>query len=86
MEDSHAIVLDMYADLEQREPKDGPGTVSFFGVYDGHGGDKVALYAGERVHHIVAQTKAFKAGNYGLALKKGFLATDEAIFSSRSNA
>ncbi|KEY72010.1 hypothetical protein S7711_00029 [Stachybotrys chartarum IBT 7711] len=75
MEDSHTTVLDL---------KPPPGTavnvpLSFFGVFDGHGGDKVALFCGENIHNIILNQDAFKSGNYAQALKDGFLATDRAI-------
>ncbi|KAF2840807.1 putative serine/threonine phosphatase 2C ptc2 [Patellaria atrata CBS 101060] len=80
MEDAHATILDLKPEgvdtptaLEKR--------VSFFGVYDGHGGDKVAIYTGENLHRIIAKQEAFKQGNVEQALKDGFLATDRAILT-----
>lgn len=82
MEDAHAMVLDLQAQAnkDQREtpPKD---RLSFFGVYDGHGGDKVAIFAGENIHQIIAKQEAFKKGDIEQALKDGFLATDRAILN-----
>jgi protein phosphatase 2C family protein 2/3 len=82
MEDAHATVLDLQAD-DGTEPKPrGPDSrLSFFGVYDGHGGDRVALFAGENIHNIVAKQEAFKKGDIEQALKDGFLATDRAILN-----
>ncbi|KAK1150300.1 Protein phosphatase 2C 2 [Aspergillus melleus] len=81
MEDAHAAVLDLYAKFTT--PKDTPSEpdkrLAFFGVYDGHGGDKVALFAGENLHKIVAKQDAFAEGDIEQALKDGFLATDRAI-------
>ena len=87
MEDAHAIVLDLIADLEQGQTSSSsssssdqsPSQLSFFGVYDGHGGDKVAHFAGKNVHQIIAKQEAFRKGNLEQALKDGFLATDRAI-------
>lgn len=83
MEDAHATILDLQAAAEGKEIK--PATadkrLSFFGVYDGHGGDKVALFAGENIHTIVAKQDAFKKGDIEQALKDGFLATDRAILN-----
>ncbi len=83
MEDAHAVVLDL-----QPEPNDasqnpsGPDKrLSFFGVYDGHGGEKVALYTGDNLHKIIAKQDSFKEGNIEQALKDGFLATDRAILN-----
>jgi protein phosphatase 2C family protein 2/3 len=82
MEDAHATILDL---------KPGEGTddtltapekrLSFFGVYDGHGGDKVAIYTGENLHKIIAKQEALKQGNIEQAIKDGFLATDRAILN-----
>lgn len=85
MEDAHACVLDLKPDGEESDPTTDEKTrVSFFGVYDGHGGDKVAIFTGENLHKIVARQEAFKQHNYEQALKDGFLATDRAILSGAS--
>lgn len=77
MEDAHAAVLDLQADETNKSPPE--SRVSFFGVYDGHGGERVALYSGHNVHKILATQASFRACNYAQALKDGFLATDNAI-------
>ncbi|KAI4251330.1 MAG: hypothetical protein LQ352_004919 [Teloschistes flavicans] len=84
MEDAHAAVLDLQAeDLDKVFQAATPDKrLSFFGVYDGHGGDRVALYAGENVHKILAKQETFKKGDYEQALKDGFLATDRAILNN----
>jgi protein phosphatase 2C family protein 2/3 len=84
MEDAHACVLDL--ETEGKGATNGEHTgnerrISFFGVYDGHGGDKVAVYAGENLHHIIAKQEAFKSGDLDKAIKDGFLATDRAILN-----
>ncbi|EGS18492.1 uncharacterized protein CTHT_0050940 [Thermochaetoides thermophila DSM 1495] len=80
MEDAHTAVLDLLKD-DPKQAAQHPSKISFFGVFDGHGGDKVALYAGENIYRIVAKQESFKAGNYEQALKDGFLATDRAILN-----
>lgn len=80
MEDAHIAILDLLASNPQ-ESKDHPQKLSFFGVFDGHGGDKVALFTGENIHNIIARQDTFKTGNYEQALKDGFLATDRAILN-----
>ena len=80
MEDAHTTVLDLLAGANE-DAKAHASKLSFFGVFDGHGGDKVALFAGENIHRIVTKQDAFKAGNYEQALKDGFLATDRAILN-----
>lgn len=80
MEDAHTTVLDLLASNAEAS-KTHPTKLSFFGVFDGHGGDKVALFAGENIHNIIAKQDTFKTGNYEQALKDGFLATDRAILN-----
>lgn len=82
MEDAHAAVLDLHAKYSGNaddKPTDPSQRLAFFGVYDGHGGDKVALFAGEKLHQIVAKQESFAKGDIEQALKDGFLATDRAI-------
>jgi protein phosphatase 2C family protein 2/3 len=81
MEDAHAAVLDLHAKYLSKTnyPTSPDQRLSFFGVYDGHGGEKVALFAGEQVHRIVAIQESFAKGDIEQALKDGFLATDRAI-------
>ena len=84
MEDAHAAILDLQVvrpDEKDFKPASVKDRLSFFGVYDGHGGDKVALFAGQKVHNIIAQQEAFKKGDIEQAMKDGFLATDRAILS-----
>lgn len=84
MEDAHAAVLDLQSvaeDGKESKPADINSRLSFFGVYDGHGGDKVAQFAGENIHTIIAKQEAFKKGDIEQALKDGFLATDRAILN-----
>jgi protein phosphatase 2C family protein 2/3 len=84
MEDAHATILDLQSG-EGKAVKPAPADkrLSFFGVYDGHGGDKVALFAGDNIHRIVAKQEAFKKGDLEQALKDGFLATDSAILNGK---
>lgn len=87
MEDAHAAILDLqakYTDSSNGKPTDPDNRLAFFGVYDGHGGDKVALFAGENVHRIVAKQESFSKGDIEQALKDGFLATDRAILEGSS--
>lgn len=83
MEDAHTTVLDLKsADGPNGDATSGPGDrLAFFGVYDGHGGDKVAIFAGENVHNIVAKQDTYKKGDLAQGLKDGFLATDRAILN-----
>ncbi|KAI4162553.1 MAG: hypothetical protein LQ342_003784 [Letrouitia transgressa] len=84
MEDAHAAVLDLQAEdaEKQFEAATPEKRLSFFGVYDGHGGDRVALFAGENIHKILAKQETFKKGDFEQALKDGFLAADRAILNN----
>lgn len=85
MEDSHSAILDLRPHSIRAQSITTPieSRLSFFGVYDGHGGDKVAQFAGDNVHLILAETPAFASGNLEQALRDGFLATDRAILYGR---
>lgn len=85
MEDAHATILDM-ASLSQTTTDNNntasaatKAPVAFFGVYDGHGGEKVAIYTGKHLHDIVRATEGYANGDYIAALKQGFLACDQQI-------
>jgi protein phosphatase 2C family protein 2/3 len=79
MEDAHTTVLDLLPSADKSKPN--PDKLSFFGVFDGHGGDKVALFTGENIHNIIMNQDTFKSGKYAQSLKDGFLATDNAILN-----
>jgi len=83
MEDAHAAILDLQSrDGSAEQTAAGPDErITYFGVYDGHGGDKVAIYTGEHLHEIVAKQESFKNKDFEQALKDGFLAIDRAILS-----
>ncbi|CAG9943930.1 unnamed protein product [Clonostachys rosea f. rosea IK726] len=85
MEDAHTTVLDLLAandaDGTNKNGETGEDRLAFFGVFDGHGGDKVALFAGANIHNIVSKQDTFKSGDYAQSLKDGFLATDRAILN-----
>ena len=88
MEDAHACILELRAEeADTGETKAGPDArISFFGVYDGHGGDKVAIYAGKNLHKIIARQEAYEKGDIEQALKDGFLATDRAILEGERHS
>lgn len=86
MEDAHTAELDLcskFLDKDQ-SPTDPDKRLSFFGVYDGHGGEQMACYAGENVHRIVSKQESFAKDDIEQALKDGFLATDRAILEGLS--
>ncbi|ELP89259.1 protein phosphatase 2C, putative [Entamoeba invadens IP1] len=60
MEDSHIVQLDFQVE--------GGKKASFFGVFDGHGGDQVADYCEKVYVDVLLKSPAFKAGDYKKAL------------------
>ena len=68
MEDAHACVLDLLSaradDVQGSSLLQSQLPLSFFGVYDGHGGDRVAQYAGDHVHQIFGQAGRIHAGRH----------------------
>jgi len=66
MEDAHTHILSL--------PED--PAAAFFAVYDGHGGAKVAHYAGNNLHKRIACQIAYNDGNIVEAMQSGFLQID----------
>lgn len=64
MEDSHIAAF---------EVKEG---VSFFGVYDGHGGNEVAEWVRDNLVTLLKDLESFKAGNYEQALTDIYVKID----------
>ncbi|ODQ66937.1 PP2C-domain-containing protein [Nadsonia fulvescens var. elongata DSM 6958] len=86
MEDAHSAVLDLQSSPSTAKspnsnttPASAKSPISFFGVFDGHGGDKVAIFTGENIHKIIAEQETFKNGDLAQSLKDGFLSADRAI-------
>jgi len=50
-----------------------------FGVFDGHGGKEVAVFAEEHFKKTLENTPEFQAENYEVALKKAFLKLDSEV-------
>ncbi|CAH1958063.1 unnamed protein product [Acanthoscelides obtectus] len=66
MEDSHTHLLSLPDDAD----------TAFFAVYDGHGGAKIADYAGRHLHKYVIKRPEYQEGNIAEAMKQGFLELD----------
>ncbi|KAJ6704961.1 PROTEIN PHOSPHATASE 2C 60 ISOFORM X1-RELATED [Salix purpurea] len=71
MEDAHAA----YPDLDI--------STSFFGVYDGHGGQAVAKFCAKYLHQQVLRQESYMSGNLGTSLQKAFLRMDEMMRGQR---
>ncbi|MBA0627364.1 hypothetical protein Godav_004886 [Gossypium davidsonii] len=56
---------------------------SFFGVYDGHGGQAVSKFCAKYLHQQVLQHEAYSAGDIGTSLQKSFLRMDEMMRGQR---
>lgn len=66
MEDAHTHLLSLADDKE----------AAFFAVYDGHGGAKVAQYAGNNLHKKIASHPSYKKGDIVEAIKLSFMELD----------
>ncbi|XP_015241975.1 PREDICTED: protein phosphatase 1G [Cyprinodon variegatus] len=67
MEDAHNCIPDFDEDT------------AMFAVYDGHGGEEVALYCSKYLPDIIKEQKMYKDGKLQKALEDAFLAIDERI-------
>ncbi|KAI8761701.1 protein phosphatase 2C T23F11.1 isoform X1 [Biomphalaria glabrata] len=74
MEDAHSHLLSLPGDKE----------ACFFGVFDGHGGVKVAQYAGNNLHKKIVSQSSYSKGNISEALRNGFLALDEEMLKDEA--
>ncbi|XP_056419569.1 protein phosphatase 1G-like [Hyla sarda] len=67
MEDSHNCIPEL-----DRE-------TAIFSVYDGHGGEEVALYCSKYLPDIIKDQEAYKDGKMQKALEDAFLSIDEKL-------
>ena len=70
MEDAHQHILH----LSPEDPK-----ASYFGVFDGHGGAKVAKYSSIHLHRHILKRPEYKNGDIADAIREGFLECDRAM-------
>ena len=68
MEDAHTTILQLEPDTERH--------ISFFAVYDGHGGSFAAKYAGAKLWENLKNIPEFLNGDFKEALTKAFIETD----------
>ncbi|XP_064411522.1 protein phosphatase 1G [Latimeria chalumnae] len=64
MEDAHNCIPELDSET------------AMFAVYDGHGGEEVALYCAKYLPEIIKEQKAYKEGKLQKALENAFLAID----------
>lgn len=74
MEDAHATILQLSPSMAENTAQ--TPSVAFFAVYDGHGGETVAQYAGKHLHNRIASDPEFIKKDYAAAIKSGFLGLD----------
>ncbi|XP_030054450.1 LOW QUALITY PROTEIN: protein phosphatase 1G [Microcaecilia unicolor] len=67
MEDAHNCIPELDSET------------AMFSVYDGHGGEEVALYCAKYLPEIIKDQKAYKEGKLQKALEDAFLAIDDKL-------
>lgn len=55
---------------------------SYFAVYDGHGGEEVALYCSQKLPDFLKHSDDYKAGNIEKALENAFLQFDASLLTN----
>ncbi|GER44066.1 protein phosphatase 2C family protein [Striga asiatica] len=65
MEDAHAAFTNLDV------------STSFFGVYDGHGGEEVSKFCAKFLHRQIMEDESFLAGDLGTSVRKAFLRMDQ---------
>ncbi|GAV07831.1 hypothetical protein RvY_17620 [Ramazzottius varieornatus] len=74
MEDAHVNILSVNGNEE----------VSFFAVYDGHGGSEVANYAMEHAHKRIFHHPKYMEGRFADAIQEGMLELDREMFQQEN--
>jgi len=74
MEDAHTHILTLADDKK----------ASFFAVYDGHGGSKVATHVSRNLHRIILRRPEYKEGRYEDAIIAGYLECDQKMRNEES--
>jgi len=73
MEDAHTGYLNLPTDK----------SASYFGVFDGHGGMKVAQYAGNNLHKLLTTQSEYDNGDVPEAIRKSFLQLDQNMLEDK---
>lgn len=74
MEDAHTHILTMADDKD----------ASYFAVYDGHGGSKVATHVSRNLHRQIVRRPEYKNREYEEAIVQGFLECDDKMRNDES--
>lgn len=77
---------DTYTTLPFAANADSTSPVSLFGVYDGHGGQKAAKYASERIPQLALTASDFESSRLRAALREAFKVTDTELISEDFDA
>jgi len=75
MEDAHCHILS----LSPEDPD-----ASYYGVFDGHGGAKVAAFCANNLHRYIVRREEYKEGNVEEALREGFMECDRVMRTEES--
>jgi len=75
MEDAHCHILS----LSPEDPD-----ASYYGVFDGHGGAKVAAFCANNLHRYIVRREEYKEGDMEESLKEGFMECDRAMRTEES--
>jgi len=75
MEDAHVHILS----LGPEDP-----SAAYFGVFDGHGGAKVAAYCANNLHRHILRRQEYEQGKVEEALVEGFLECDRVMKTEES--
>jgi len=75
MEDAHCHILS----LGPEDPN-----ASYYGVFDGHGGAKVAAYCANNLHRYIVRRPEYSAGQVEEGVRSGFLECDTAMRSEET--
>jgi len=83
MEDTHVCIDDIreeYPDVFNRSHLG--NKISYYGVYDGHGGKEAADYTQKYLHENIMSDPSFVEGDVASAMRNGFFKTDKDILET----
>lgn len=75
MEDAEVAIVD----LSVLFPSHAPAGAQFYGVYDGHGGQRAAEFVKQTLHHKIVASEHFKAKRFDEAVRAGYAACDDEL-------